>query len=529
MRRDKAIPLVVGVSGHLALRRQDLPALKEAVRSCLESLRQEYPHTPLVLLDSLARGADLLCAETAEELGVPLMAALPLEAGDYERDFDSETLPRFRAQLARADRVFVTPASESPPPEPDRDFFYRQAGIYVAGHCHVLLALWDGGAPAPGGCGTAEAVDFALREEWACSAPAHGGRIVIHLHAPRSQEDPTPPGTLRRLGDGEMSRLILARTEEYNRLAASLPPPTKRLLPEDADADGVLRDVERRYQAADRLSLTYAEQYRRVLAALAGLGTAITLAFLLYDEAELHALILLCGAALLAAWLCRRFAQRSECHRRFIEYRMLAEALRVQGFLRYAGSPTEIVSLLSWCQQEDAAWIAAALETMCPGPAPGPARDIRRCWIEAQRNYHQQAAKKSDRKLSASDRVVRLAFIGSVALYLAALIFELCFGGLLPLGGLSAGTTALFRAGLKIALGTLSAATLFISGYYGHLSLDQVSEDHRKMGRFYALVSGLLERQGQTEALLRAVAREELSENLRWCAYQRDNAPSLEL
>ena len=63
----KTIPIVVGVTGHRAIREQDCPAIREAVRTELEKLRTLCPNSPLVMLSSLAEGADLLCADAAEK------------------------------------------------------------------------------------------------------------------------------------------------------------------------------------------------------------------------------------------------------------------------------------------------------------------------------------------------------------------------------------------------------------------------------------------------------------------------------
>jgi hypothetical protein len=49
------------------------------------------------------------------------------------------------------------------------------------------------------------------------------------------------------------------------------------------------------------------------------------------------------------------------------------------------------------------------------------------------------------------------------------------------------------------------------------------------MERFFARMSERLQEEGQTDALLTALAREELIENGNWCSYQRDNAPEISL
>ena len=82
---------------------------------------------------------------------------------------------------------------------------------------------------------------------------------------------------------------------------------------------------------------------------------------------------------------------------------------------------------------------------------------------------------------------------------------------------------------LKILLGTLSAGTLFLGGYYGRMSLSRVTGDHEKMEAFFGKISERIARRGQDEDVLETLAREELAENGNWSSYQRDNAVELNL
>ena len=137
MNEKNRIPLLVGVTGHIDLREEDRGTLYRAVTGELKKLRETYPHTPLKMLNSLAAGADLLCADAAEELGIPVTAALPMETDEYEKDFDAQELEHFRHHLRQAERVFVVPYAEAA--EKGRESGYRQAGIYVVEHAHLLL------------------------------------------------------------------------------------------------------------------------------------------------------------------------------------------------------------------------------------------------------------------------------------------------------------------------------------------------------------------------------------------------------
>jgi hypothetical protein len=331
------------------------------------------------------------------------------------------------------------------------------------------------------------------------------------------------------LGDRQAVQEILMDTDEFNRLAEKTSPPAQNLLPEAETDDPILRRMLRVYDTASELTERNARQYRRILAALAVASALIAMAFLLYDEAEAIGLVLVIGLLLLLAWLCQRYARRSDCMRRYIEYRVLAESLRVSIYLRYAGSGIRAENLLSWTQQEETAWVLDALCALCAGSPPAREHDIRECWVEQQRAYHRAGEEKTRQKNRLSTRVVRTALGLSILLYLLALLFELFCGGVLTAPLLPAENAEGWRTMLKIVLGSISAVTLFVANYYGRLSLSRVLSDHGKMERFFARMSERLQEEGQTDALLTTLAREELIENGNWCSYQRDNAPEISL
>ncbi len=551
----QSIPIVIGVTGRCALREQDLSALRAAVTGELEKLMKQYPHSEFVMLNSIARGAGTLCAECALELGMKLWCPLPLSAGEYRKDFSAEDAAVFDRLLGRADEVFVTPdtettwsAGQAPEPVSDRDFHYRQAGLYVAMHSHILMALWEGNDPKPGGYGAAEIVDAVLNGS--CYPP--DGRTlytgensaVLQIFTPRSRAEAglteetdvsgfeeKPAGEITWHGDEAGLRKLLEQTDEFNRLTAAHPAGKSGvLIPEgDAGKDPVLDRTERLYDAADRISVAYAERFRRTLAFLAVIGTVVTLAFLLYDEAEMHFMILVCGAMLVFAAVCRYYAVRSDCQRRYIEFRTLAEGLRVQAFLRYAGSAASAAEFFSWSQRVETAWIMRALMAVSAGRPPEERHDITDCWVRNQRDYHRNAAKRTGFAFARSERIVNIALVLSIAVYLIALVFELTAGSLGIAPVRPAARPDFWRMILKIVLGSISAGTLFMGNYYGKQSLPRRVSDHEKMALFYEKAEKQIGMSGQSEAVLLLLAREELVENSNWCSYQRDNKPDISL
>ena len=526
------IPLVIGVTGHLEIRDEDRDVLRETAKSELKRLQERCPHTPVVMLCALARGADLLCADAAEEAGISLWAALPMDRAEYEKDFSPEDLTRLAHHIARAEKMYTAPAAEKAPESQDRDFCYRQCGIHIAEHCQILLALWDGGEDRSG-CGCAAAVNALLEGRW---EPERGtasrcaeNAAVIHVVTPRKGADGGTAGEVRILGDRNAMAEILSRTEEFNTLAESAGQDGYTPLPEDAGQEPGLQEIQAVYRAADSLSLRFAKQYRRILSGLAATGTLLTLAFLLYDEKEMIPMILLCGAMLVCAILLSGRAARTACHRRYIEYRALAEAMRVQMFLRYAGSRVEAQRLMSWTQQTETAWILCAVCAVNAQKPAEKARDIRECWVRDQEAYHTKAGRRTGRKNEGNSRLVRMILLCSVAAYVVTLVFELLCGGLVFRPVIKMEDPDTFRVVMKIVLGTLSAGTLFLSGYYGKMNLERETTDHGKMTAFFRTMSERIAAQGQTESLMETLAREELAENGSWCSYRKDAEPELDL
>ncbi len=534
MIEERKIPVVVGVTGHRQIREQDRAAITQAVRSELRKLKELCPHSPLLMLNSLAEGADLLCADVAEELGIPVIGVLPAERDIYEKDFSAQSLSRFCRHCQRAEDVFTAPPTELfPEGGSQRNYRFRQAGIYVSSHCHVLLALWDGGPGSMARCGTADAVDFALHGSYAPTAGislrADSNEAVIHIFTPRGERTGEAAGAVHILGNREAVLDVLRKTDDFNREVETLDVIRGSRMPIPVPEDSVLVHMESIGVLAGKLSQRYARQYRLILSLLAVASALLTFAFLMYDEAQAIWMILICGLMLLGAWCCMRLAARSDCHRRYIEYRVLAECLRVQTYLRYAGSDILTQELLSWTQQEETAWIMDALCALTVGRPPVETHDICDCWVLDQKEYHEVAGKRALTDLSRSEKVVQIALFVSILLYLAAVFFEILSGGLLFPAVLPIADAELYRTLLKISLGTISAVTLFISNYYGRLSLPRSLSDHQKMARFYGKMAVQLKARGQTRELLTVLAREELVENGNWCSYQRDNKPDLSI
>ena len=234
------LPFVIALGGHRDLRADDIPGLEARVADILTGLASRYPNTPLLLLSSLAEGADRLGARVAFRLGIGVVAVLPLPREEYERDFaTAEARAEFADLLGRAQDWF----SVDVPPGSSRSYAYARAAAYITQRSQLVLALWDG-APVEGEAGTAPLVRFALEGvpegygEPKSPLDAAERRPVAHVLTPRREHprhvgDPLafrwlyPEGYGSEAAAAKAFDEIWTRVEEFNRDAAriALTPP----------------------------------------------------------------------------------------------------------------------------------------------------------------------------------------------------------------------------------------------------------------------------------------------------------------
>ncbi len=185
---------MIGVSGHMDLDPDDIPALRSSIAAFLQELKRHLPETEIQIIVGMAEGADLLVAETALDMGVRVEAVLPMPLEHYAADFDDDTLLVLKSLLARRE---VNCTELRPPPHPGRgvhggDAAHRNA-MYVnltetlIRRSSLLLALWDGQSlPLPGG--TADTVLRFLGIRTDANMPADSIMLVDTAEDPDTTE-----------------------------------------------------------------------------------------------------------------------------------------------------------------------------------------------------------------------------------------------------------------------------------------------------------------------------------------------------
>lgn len=460
-----SLPLILGVTGHRDLRPADSAPLEEQVRLILTELRADHPEAPLLLLSPLAEGADRLVARVALEGGVRVVVPLPLPRAEYEKDFATpESKAEFARLLGRAESWFELPLAQGNTPDniladgPARHRHYEAAGLYIARHCHLLLALWDGVDSKKVG-GTSEIVRLRLRG-LPPSTPRSRSELgpldtgsVYHVLTPRLK-NPSPAGVpfTRRalfptcgpcepiveseLVRGEPAAVSFEREErldgsfteswrqinQFNRdlrelgpeLAGRMRQGEQHLMPDDkaAQLDEGMQLLRRRYAAADALALHFQARRRGSWKALCALGVG-GIALLSSSENLAEAgssKVVLLGlylAVVGAAFLVLRLAEDRKLsgvlgyRSRHLDYRALAEGLRVQFFWRLGGQREDVADHYLRKQRSELEWIGQAIRAWNVPPSAPPRQFalVREHWIETQKAYFREAQRRNRAQL----------------------------------------------------------------------------------------------------------------------------------
>jgi hypothetical protein len=548
---DGRLPIVIGVTGHRHLREQDLPGYRTRIIEFFELLQRRYPATPLQIISALAAGADRTVAQVALERGHDLIVPLPLEPADYERDFP-DSVAEFRAILQQVppERVFVWPRPGGGSglqwceTQLERDHQYREVGEFAAEQSHILLAIWDG-VENETSAGTAAVVALKLGrtsagQEGARSAldPDDSGP-VFHVHAVRSGSDTEASQQAEWLfphdSDAALFDIVCGRIDRFNTEAArpgirsQVPEAAASLLPGIHAARGGDQALATAFACADRLAAHYQRITHRVLRLTLLLAAVMALIFEVYAEVLPLRIVplgyLLCFALLT---LVLTWHRRLDAQGRYLDYRALAEGLRVQFYWRLAGLTDNASASYLRKQLDELRWIREALRATGAAPPPSQARPelALQCWVQGQAGYYAARARLHERRMRGLERWSRIFLVvGLLAAFSLVLFWRqleqfaslhhwvVLIMGFAPVGA------ALWeaygeRSGVRTQANQYARfAAIFrrAEKFVDHLEQEQATPSRR---------------QGEL-ALLRELGREALIENADWVLLLRDRPIAL--
>jgi hypothetical protein len=474
--------------------------LATIVASARESNHGSAPTRParaapeFVIVSSLAEGADRLVAEAGQSAGFALEAVLPFGRAEYARDFASAASRAvFERLLGTASAVFELDGAADA-----RGRAYEAAGFVMLANVDLLIAIWDG-EDAAGLGGTGQIVNRAIADGIPVIRldPQHPDAMLIswsqpgdlppaHAHSPHRH-------TFRNADAATVDRIIQDLLSEPNESKASLPqyldererrwnfwpwyplllcffgvrlprlsefrlPPaladTQKQwesffakLPKDRAQRPALENILLpAFSAADHLSVFYSLIYRGTYVfsfAFAAIAVALAITGIFFIDklpvkfdlvvAELAIIVLI-----MAAWILGSVRQ---WHRRWLQYRRLAECLRHMRILAPLGAEGPVSRPGVDVDGEDwVDWYTWSLRRLIPLPDRAADQDyiaairdiVRSEEIAGQTRYHHANA----RRLAALETRMHFAGLALFATTFAvclAFVISYCFD-ILPKG-----------------------------------------------------------------------------------------------
>lgn len=321
----------------------------------------------------------MLVAEVALECGIELVVPLPMPEAAYLEDFGSpESRTRFEALRSSAADVFELPLARGntlasiAAPGNGRNLQYAQLGVFLCAHCHILLAIWDGRASNDLG-GTGQVVRFHHDDVMPGYTPKtvatqqmlvdDESDLVYHIVCSRDRRNGGPKAGLTPLDacwftkdrDHPRSvelpaqhRLIFERSGEFGQDAlqhAAQIEAGKYPLYTERDRDQLPPDVEdinRLFCIADWLAIRFQKKVLQTLRVTHVLAFLMGLMFILYSDVEAWANYMFAFLLFFVASAAVQHVARKEgWHRKYLDYRTLAEGLRVQFYWAVAGVRNE--------------------------------------------------------------------------------------------------------------------------------------------------------------------------------------------
>jgi hypothetical protein len=541
--------------------------LKNAVAALLADLQRRLPSTPLALLTAGRAGTERLAMTVF------------LSRTDGSVLLPCESLGNVLASLTEQPREVVARVMAV-------DTAGQDLMRLIAKSSHVFVALWDGDHHRQDD-DVARAVRLRLRgvaveeaDDLHVLDPAESGH-VYHILTSRGDgsssgrpgdhrllEPESPIGTAAAEDEPELAFEPLEQIEVFNAdvivhgaaLASVVAQSREWVLPRDdlARLDPATTRIVHTFAMADALALYNQQWSIRALRMLLVASVAAVLVSELYPlffpspwGATLYMLTL--GAALGLLFL----ATRSHWHRKYLNYRAIAEALRVQLFWRLAGLPISVADSYLRVQRGELQGIRCALrfnelplEYPSGGrPNAGALHGLRLAvehWVAAQRRYfigdpgdvgnRGRVGRVSSRIAFLERWREKTVWIG--ALLIAAVLALHAISGLLgqrdPAQIWRQDPQSVRDAVIMIGEVLLSVAAA-LATYEVVQGYTEQRRASRKLGELFSRAEVRLRQaigRGEVEQgrkILEAIGREALAENADWLVMHRDRPIEFEL
>ena len=556
--------LSIGVTGHRDLNAAEEPGLRQQVRIFFQQLRDDFPELELQLLTPLAEGADRLVTEVAQDMGIPFIAVLPMSQEIYEKDFDGEgSLTLFRQQLGAAESVIILPPHDGIDPTYieshglSRDQQYVQAGVFISNHCQVLLTLWDGLEAQHTG-GTADVLHYHLtgmlarsgsREESPNLLAENENDLAYHIVCSRNQNAGAPameppaarwitahfepaPGHTMPAAYRQMLQRMVQFGQDKKYFSAAIDRQSHRLLSGQAGlaVPPSIMDVDRSFGAADWLAIHFQKRVSTGLLATHIIAVLMGLSFIVYSEYEgLDWLVLVFLALFFSGVALYLWSERRQWHRKYLDYRALAEGLRVQLYWLLSGVvDTSSIEFAydNFLQKQDVdlGWIrhvmrsASLAQDREDQPDPSWVDWVITHWVGRPGDPNGQLAYYQHKASLKETAFRRTELLGNVSLWLGIALAVVLY--------VAAGLLRQSQHQILLVLMGVLPLIAAVRSAYSHQKADkELIKQYRFMNRVFGNAHRLLSKTQDLEMklkILRALGSAALEEHAEWILMHRE-------
>jgi len=360
----------IGVTGHRVL--PDEATIRISIQQVIDTITNQLPHTPckFTILSPLAEGADRIVASEFERLNSnnqeigynissSLISVLPLPKDDYMQDFKTPSSKEiFEKFLQSAEKTIVLNLDDTnETPKEHRRAAYEQVGQYIVHNCDILIAIWNG-KKAAGRGGTEEIFRYAETNGRTC-AWIHSETGAITWYR---REDDTFASlenldqfNTEKIKTDALEKGIEKRFSHLTACAGEAGLPSGFL-------DPLHRDLLPLYGKASYLAKKYRNFHTYcgisvyVLAAFAVI--IVTTQVLFFSDNPY--LILPEILVIIAIIILVQLSNNCEWHRKWLDYRFLAERLRAMSFLSVLCTPAKQPSEPTYLSHRPKDWVVMA-------------------------------------------------------------------------------------------------------------------------------------------------------------------------
>jgi len=548
MSDSEKIPITVGVVGHLDVITTEEQRLEITNFFC--NLADEYPNSPIYLFSLIAEGADRFVANIFLDIKInnerfksrfELIVPIPFNADEYKKDFDPSSQLEFEDLLKQSKRSFCIGCDDNELSRPEQ---YLKAGKFVADSSIILIALWDGEQGRKGG--TADIVKHKItgdNENVAESTFEYDGTVFV-MPSGRSTSstkvisDSDPKLSLEIVLKDSAIKKALEKIEEINSesltiIESKFEKSRTNLFNSSEKLDSPQKSLRNWYTVLDLFSIYFRRKDITISIWLFTIGFLLITALEVYSNLFPSNLVLgIVMSLAFSATIIYLYSKNADNHKKYLYYRTLAEALRIQFYWNIAGINKNVSDYILRIHRKDFTWIKYIMSAIYgvtfnnKSITSESINDLILNWVENQAGFFRSSVTRMAKNLAFLNIISNSSFVIGVALLVSIFFFGDYYKSYHALNT------------LLVIIGMLVGLFALIKGYIKMKGYEQLLNQYELMNVIYSRAeSKAIEtetynldpdrKNSYLKELFFVVGKEALIENGNWYLIFKDREPEI--